>query len=118
MPGFLGGRLQFVLALAVEKTMRQVIVLFGDQYLCGPVQIAVIGFVWFNKLLLCGNAVLLKHYHQHLGVDDRPGVEEFHWRNLPPKSQTAKTVQSATSIRELGENPGARGARTLSTLKL
>jgi len=81
---WLTGGLELVLALTIEKAMRPVVVFFGDEYLCGPVQIAVVGFVRFGKFLGGGDTMLFQHDDQHLGVDHRPGVEKFRWDNLMP----------------------------------
>jgi len=70
--------LELILTLGVEEAVGAVIIGLGNEDLGRPVQIAVIGSGRVDKGLGGGDAVFLQHDHQHFGVDDRSGVEQFH----------------------------------------
>ena len=70
--------LELILTLGVEVAVGAVIIGLGNEDLGRPVQIAVIGSGRVDKGLGGGDAVFLQHDHQHFGVDDRSGVEQFH----------------------------------------
>jgi hypothetical protein len=74
--------LQLILALGVKKLERAVIIGFRDENLRGTAKIAVIRGGWIDKSLRGGDVVLLKHHDEHLGVDNRAGVEQFHFGEL------------------------------------
>ena len=51
-----------------------------------PKVIAVVGQARVNKLLGRVDAMFFQHHHEHLGIHDRAGVEQFHRRRLSQKS--------------------------------
>ena len=71
-------KLKFVLALGVKQFERAVIVSFRHENLGGTAQIAVVRQCGVNERLRRGDAVLVEHGDEHLGVDERAGVEKFH----------------------------------------
>ena len=77
-----GDPLQFILALGVKQLMGAGIIRLRHEHFGEPVQIAVVGQGGVHKLLRGDDAVLFEHRHEHLGVDDRAGVEKFHAENL------------------------------------
>ena len=50
----------------------------GKTRLRGAAQIAVVRRGGANERLRGGDAMFLQHHHEHLGVDDRAGVKQFH----------------------------------------
>lgn len=74
--------LQFVLAFSVKQPVSLGIIRFRYEHLRQPVQITVVGQGGVHKLLRGGDAVLLQHGYQHLGIDDGAGVEKFHTKDL------------------------------------
>lgn len=75
-------RSQLILALGVEELMRAVVVGFGHEHFGGAVQIAVIRLAGVDKFLRRNDAVLLEHHDEHLGIDDRAGIEKPHANKL------------------------------------
>jgi hypothetical protein len=55
---------------------------FRHEDLGGTVQVAVVRRGGILERLRGGDAVLFEHHHEHLGVDDRAGVKQFHAENL------------------------------------
>ena len=78
----LGTFLQLTLALGVKKPVSAVVIGFWDKDCGGTVQIAVVRRGGVHECLRGGDAVLFQHHHEHLGVDDRAGVKDFHAGNL------------------------------------
>jgi len=62
--------------------MRPLIIRFGYEHLGRSVQVSVVRLGWINKFLRRDDAVFLEHHDEHLGIDNRAGVEKFHFRNL------------------------------------
>ena len=58
------------------------IIRFRHEDLGGAAQVAVVGQGGVNKRVRGDDAVLLQHHDEHLGVDERAGVEKFHLKNL------------------------------------
>jgi len=82
---------QFILSLGVEKLERAVVVGFRHVDLGGAVQIAVGRQDRIHERLHGGDAVPLQHGHEHLGVDDRAGVKQFHTGNLATDGHRSNT---------------------------
>ena len=78
----LGTFLQLTLTLGVEKPVGAVEIGFQDKDCGGTVQIAVVRRGGVNEFLRGGDAVFFQHHDEHLGVDERAGVEKFHAGNL------------------------------------
>jgi len=76
------GGSKLVLALGVKELEGPVVIGFRHENAGGTTQIAVVGRGGVSEFLRGGDAVLLEHRHEHLGVDDRAGVKQFHARNL------------------------------------
>ncbi len=74
--------LKFVLALGVKKLVSAVEIGFRHEDLRGTAQIAVVRRGGIHERLRGGDAMLLQHHHEHLGVRDRAGVKQFHVGNL------------------------------------
>ena len=56
--------------------MRAVVIGFRHEHFGGAIQVFVtVRLARVNELLRRGDAVLFKHDDEHLGVDDRAGVE-------------------------------------------
>ncbi len=51
------------------------------------VQVAIIRRVCVHKYLRGNDAMFLQHRYEHLRVDDRASVEQFHGGNYPRKPQ-------------------------------
>lgn len=75
-------QLQFVLAFGVEELVGAGVIRFRHEDLRGTAQIAVVRRGGIHELLRGGDAMFLQHHHEHLGVDDRAGVKQFHAENL------------------------------------
>ena len=73
---------KLVFAFGVEKLVGAVVIGFRHEDLGGAVQVAVVRRGGIHERLRGGDAVLFEHHHEHLGVDDRAGVEQFHAENL------------------------------------
>jgi hypothetical protein len=73
---------KLVFALGVKEFEGTVMVGFRYENLNGTAQITVVGQGGINKRLPGGDAVLVEHYDEHLGIDDRAGIEQFHAGNL------------------------------------
>ena len=78
--GFWRMILQFILALGVKQLVGAGIIRLRHEDFREPVQVAVVGRAGIGKLLRGDDAVFVEHRHEHLGVDDRAGVEKFHAR--------------------------------------
>ena len=70
--------LKFVLPFGVEKLEGAVVIGFWDEDLGGAAQIAVVRQRGVHEILRGGDAVFFQHHDEHLGVDDRAGVKQFH----------------------------------------
>jgi len=70
--------LQLVFAFGVKQFEGAVVVGCRHEDLGGTAQIAVVKECGINKRLRGGDAVLVEHGDEHLGVDERAGVEKFH----------------------------------------
>lgn len=70
--------LQLILALGIEKFIGAVIVGFRYEDLGGTTQIAIVRQSGIDEGLRGGDAMLVEHHDQHLGIDERAGVEQFH----------------------------------------
>jgi hypothetical protein len=73
---------KLVLALGIEELVGAVVVGFRHEDLGGAAQIAVVRRGGVHKRLRGGNAMFLQHHHEHLGVNHRAGVKQFHAGNL------------------------------------
>ena len=62
--------------------MRAVVISLRHKNFGQTIQITVLGLVWIDILLRGRDAVFFQHDDQHLGVDDRAGVEKLHVKNL------------------------------------
>ena len=75
-----GQTLKLILALRIEQLMRTIVVGFRDQDLGQSVQISVVGQACVDEFLRGRNPMLLQHHNEHLGVDHRACVKQFHVR--------------------------------------
>jgi len=73
---------KLVLALGVEELVGAVVIGFRHGDLGGAAQIAVVRRCGIHERLRGGDVMFLQHHHEHLGVDDRAGVKQFHAGNL------------------------------------
>jgi len=73
---------KLVLALGVEELVGAGEIGFRHEDLRGAAQIAVVRRGGVCERLRGGDAMFLQHHHEHLGVDDRAGVKQFHAGNL------------------------------------
>ena len=62
--------------------MGTIIIGFGNEHFREAIQVAVVGQRGVNEFLRGYDAMLLEHHEEHLGVDDRPGVEKLHAEKL------------------------------------
>jgi len=76
------GNSEFILALGVKQLECAVVVRLRYEDLGGPAQVAVIGRRGVGERLRGGDAMLVEHHHEHLGIDDRAGVEKLHAESL------------------------------------
>ena len=74
--------LKLIFAFGVKQFVGAVIIGFRHEDLGATAQIAVVGRGGVNERLRGGDAVLVEHGDEHLGVDDRAGVKQFHAGNL------------------------------------
>lgn len=94
MEGRAGSKL--VLALGVEELVGAVVIGFRHEDVGGAAQIAVVRRGGVHERLRGGDAMFVQHHHEHLGVDDRAGVKQFHAANLtadgpsPPRRSETK----------------------------
>ena len=73
--------LEFVFAFGVEELVRAGKIGFGHEDLGWAVEVvAVVGRGGVHETLGGGDAVFFEHHDEHLGVDDRAGVKQFHAR--------------------------------------
>ena len=70
--------LKLILTLRVKQLMRPLIIRLAHEHLRRSVQVTVVRLGWIHEFLRGDNAVLLEHHDEHLGVNDRAGVEELH----------------------------------------
>jgi hypothetical protein len=66
----------------------------------GTAQIAVVGRGGVNERLRGGDAVLVEHGDEHLGVDERAGVEKFHAKNLATGETKVAKLRRLFLLRE------------------
>jgi hypothetical protein len=91
---------KLVLALGVEELPGAGKIGFRHEDLRGTAQIAVIRRGGIHERLRGGDAMFLQHHHQHLRVDDRAGVKQFHAGNLIGNgAQTKLTLMRWKKIR-------------------
>lgn len=72
--------------------MGTIVIGFRHKHFCGAAQVAIVGRGWISKFLRGIDAMLFQHYHKHLGVHNRTGVEEFHEANLGRRCSTRKLL--------------------------
>ena len=75
-------KLKLIFALGVEELVGAVVIGFRNEDLGGAAQIAVVRQRGVHEILRGGDAVFFQHHDEHLGVDDRAGVKQFHAGNL------------------------------------
>lgn len=68
---------KLVRALGIEKLVGPVVIRRRDENPGQPVQITVVRRSGVHERLGGGDAVLLQHHDQELGVNDRAGVKQF-----------------------------------------
>ena len=68
--------------------MGAVVIGFRHEDLGGAAQIAVVRRGGVHERLCGSDAMFLQHHHEHLGVDDRAGVKQFHAGNLTAAGHT------------------------------
>ena len=78
LPSGFGARSKFVFPLREKQLMSAVEIRFGNENICGTIQIAVVGRGGVNEFLRGGDAVLFEHHHQHLRIHHRAGIKRFH----------------------------------------
>lgn len=71
-------RSQFIFAFGVEQLVGTVVIRLRHVHLRRTIQVSGVNRDGINELLRGGGAVFFEHHHEHLGVDDRAGVEKFH----------------------------------------
>ena len=69
---------KFIGALGVKKLIGAVVIGGWHKNLRGSVQVAVVRRGDVHEILRGGEAVFFQHQHEQLGVDEGPGVKEFH----------------------------------------
>ena len=75
-------RSKLVLALGVEELVGAGKIRLRHEDLGGAVQVAVVRRGGVHEILRGGDAVFFKHHHEHVGVDERAGVKQFHVGSL------------------------------------
>ncbi len=73
---------KLILALGVKELEGAIVVVFRHEDSRGAVQVAVVGQRGVHEILRGGDAMFVEHRDEHLGVDDRAGVKQFHAGNL------------------------------------
>ena len=73
---------KLVLALGVEELPGAVVIGHRHEDLGRAAQITVVRRGGIHEGLRGGDAMLFKHHYEHLGIDDRAGVKQFHAANL------------------------------------
>ena len=86
--------------------MRAFIVGFGNGYFGCPIQIAIVRLLRMIGFLNGVDAMLFQHSDQELGIDQRPGVEEFHWESKPASVSFRNSVISSADVRVRVRLPG------------
>jgi len=97
--GFWLGGSKLVLALGVEKLVGAVVIGFRHEDPGGAAQIAVVRRGGIHERLRGGDAMFLQHHHEHLGIDDRAGVKQFHPDKLIVKAREHQLQRSLASAR-------------------
>jgi len=82
---------QFILPLRIEKLKSPIIIRLRDEHLGRPAKVAIIRRGGIGEGLGGGDPMFLEHHHQHLSVDDRPGVKKFHPGNLLTEAEGRNT---------------------------
>lgn len=75
-------KLKLILSLGVEKLVGAWVIRFRDEDLAGAVQVAIVWRGGIHEVLRGSDAVFFEHHHQHIGVDERAGVKQFHAGSL------------------------------------
>jgi hypothetical protein len=75
--------------------MRAVVVGFGNEHFGKAIQVAIVGGGRVHEFLGANDAVLFEHDEEHLGVDDRAGVEKLHGKNLTTNRHEFRSGASA-----------------------
>ena len=94
-----GCHLQLILPLGIKQLMRPLIIRFAHEHFGRPIQVAVIRLGWINQFLRRDDAVFFEHHDEHLGIDDRAGVEKLHVKKL---TTTHRAEASAGGMRTNG----------------
>lgn len=114
-------KLKLILPLPIKQLERAIIICLRDKHLGRPIQIPIIRLTGIHKLLRRDDAVLLEHHHQHLRIDNRPGIKQFHARSLTTNQdcgQTRLKTRQVQAGRELFYPTPAPNRAWLPTLGL